>query len=335
MKKTTLGLMLPLMFAATSAYAANTLVVTASNAPANQLLVYDLAGKLVQTVPVQGKGGASGNSHGIASLEDMLAVVNAGSDTVAILQRKNENFQMKQLVPTAPKPLSVAFNADHLYVLSATKIESHRVHGNSVSMNPDGVVSLLLADGSAAQVGVLPTQLIITEKANIIETVDLLSDGSVSGTATKVQNIPANVDTPFGLIVHENNAYVTIAHADETALVRNGKVLTVTPSGTQHSPCWLTIVGPFVYASNSPSMTLSRYAVYGQKIVQDAAIAATLNGSPTDIDAADGTLAVIDGAGGMTHLSIFSVDQDGNLALQSSASIDGAANGVIVMPGNK
>src|ERR1700750_2148787 len=103
MKRSALGLLLPLMIAASAAHAANTLVVTASNATSNQLLVYNLAGKLVQTVPVQGKGGASGNAHGIAALEDMLAVVNAGSDSVAILQRKNNDFAMKQLVPTAPK----------------------------------------------------------------------------------------------------------------------------------------------------------------------------------------------------------------------------------------
>ena len=59
-----------------------------------------------------------------------------------------------------------------------------------------------------------------------------------------MQNIPANVDTPFGLVTRSNDAYVTIAHADEISLVRNGQVLTVTASGTQHAPCWLALVGP-------------------------------------------------------------------------------------------
>ena len=39
------------------------------------------------------------------------------------------------------------------------------------------IVTLLKADGSAAQVGVVQNQLIITEKSNVIETVDLLPDG--------------------------------------------------------------------------------------------------------------------------------------------------------------
>jgi len=191
------------------------------------------------------------------------------------------------------------------------------------------VVPLLLADGSAAQVGVLPGQLIISEKSNVIETVNLRHDGAVTGAATPVQGIPANVDTPFGLITRGNNAYVTIAHADEISLVRNGQVLTTTGSGTQHSPCWLTLVGPFLFSSNSPSLSISRFAVYGQKIVQDAAVAATLAGAPTDIDSSVGLVAVIDGS---NTLSIFNVDEDGNLTLHSSASIPAGANGVAVIP---
>jgi hypothetical protein len=184
-------------------------------------------------------------------------------------------------------------------------------------------------------VGVVDRQLIITEKSNAIETVNLLPDGAVSGFPTLVQNIPANVDAPFGLVTRGNNAYVTIAHADEISLVRSGKVLTVTPSGTQHAPCWLALVGPFLYSSNSPSMTVSRYAVYGQKIVQDAAVAAQLNGVLIDIASGDGLVAAIDGSGQapnqVTHLSIFSVDEDGNLTRKGGATINGAANGVAIV----
>ena len=140
------------------------------------------------------------------------------------------------------------------------------------------------------------------------------NDGAVTGAATLVQNIPANVDAPFGLVTRGNNAYVTIAHADEIALVRNGAVLTVTPSVTQHAPCWVALDGPFLYSSNSPSKTVSRYAVYGQKIVQDAAVVAQFTGSPTDIASGQTLLAVVDGSAGSSRLSIFAIDEDGNLA---------------------
>src|SRR5208282_3717416 len=203
-----------------------------------------------------------------------------------------------------------------------------------VSPNPDGVTALLKADGSAAQVGVLPGQLIVSEKSNVIETVHLTGDGAVTGSATMVSNIPSNVNTPFGLVTRGNDAYVTIAHANEISLVRNDTVLTVTGSGTQSAPCWLALDGPFLFSSNSPSMSISRYAVYGQKIVQDAAVAAMLNGDPTDITYAGGMIAVIDGSGSVTHLSMFSVDEDGNLTLMQPAdTIAGAANGVGIVRG--
>jgi hypothetical protein len=333
------GILLPLMGAATILQADNNqvpLVVTASNTSPNQLLVYNSAGQLVQTVATQGQGGASGNAGGIEAKGSLIAVVNFGSQSVSIFERHNNSVEMKQLVPTVPGPVSVAFGADHLYILGATKVESHRMNGSDVNTNPDGVVTLLKADGSSAQVGVVQNQLIITEKSNTIETVNLLSNGAVSGAPTLVQNIPANVNTPFGLVTRGNDAYVTIAHANETSLIRNGKVLTVTGSGSQQSPCWLALVGPFLYSSNSPSMTISRYAVYGQKIVLDAAVAATLAGDPTDIASGEGLVAVIDGIGNVSHLSIFSVDEDGNLTLvKPAATINSAANGIAVVRGEE
>lgn len=324
--------LLPLITAATAVGAnnQNAMVVTASNdSTTNRLLVFNTAGTLIQTLSTQGKGGASGNAGGIETNGDLVAVVNFGSQSVSIFERQLNGFQFKKTVPTVANPVSVAFGAEHLYILGAAKVESHHIDGSDVSSTPDGVATLLVADGSAAQVGVLPNQLIISEKSAVIETVNLLSDGAVSGVPTLVQNIPASPMAPFGLVTRGNNAYVTIAHSNEITLVRNGKVLTVTGSGTQNAPCWLALRGPFLFSSNSPSMSISRYAVYGQKIVQDAAVAASLNGDPTDIASAGGLVAVIDGGG---HLSIFSVDEDGNLTpLQTASTIPTAANGVAII----
>ncbi|HUB82535.1 MAG TPA: hypothetical protein VMB03_27245 [Bryobacteraceae bacterium] len=322
----------PLVGAASAAFAAmdtNALVVTASNAANNQLLVYNTAGKLVQTLSTQGQGGVSGNSGGIEVNGDLVAAVNYGSNNVTLFQRAGSGLHLVQVIPTVAKPVSVAFGNDHLYVLGATEVESHWMFGPFANTGADGSAKLLVADGSAAQVVVADGQLLITEKSNQVETVALASDGQIDGAATAVKNIPANVNTPFGSVARGNDIYVTIAHANEISLVRDGAVLTTAPSGTQMAPCWLTLEGPFLFSSNSPSMSISRYAVYGQKIVQDAAVAATLNGDPTDIAFAGGMIAVIDGNGPVTHLSMFSVDEDGNLTLlQPADTINGAANGV-------
>jgi hypothetical protein len=311
------------------------LVVTASNTAQNQLLVYDTANHLVQTLSTQGQGGVSSNAGGISAHDGVIAVVNFGSKSVSVFRRDRNRFQMTQSIPTASNPVSVAFGHDHLYVLGTTQVESHRMNDSNIHASPDGVVLLLKADGSSAQVGVVADHLIITEKSNVIETVNLLDDGAVTGVASLVQNIPTNVNVPFGLVTRGNNAYVTIAHADEIGLVRGGSVLTVTGSGTEHSPCWLTLVGPFLFSSNSPSKTVSRFAVYGQKIVQDAAVAAQFQGAPTDIASGNRLVGVIDSSGALSHLSLFHVDEDGNLTLKSVATINAPANGIAIVGSEK
>jgi hypothetical protein len=332
-----LGVAMPLLGAAAVLQAANgssPMIVTASNnASANQLLVFDPGGNLVQTVSAQGLGGVGGNAGGIEAWGNLVAVVNFGSQSVSLFERMRTGFTMLESIPTASSPVSVAFNANHLYILGTTTVESHRMYGSDISQNADGVVTLLKADGSAAQVGVVDNQLVITEKSNTIETVGLLNDGAVTGSPVLAQNIPANVNAPFGLVTRGNDAYVTIAHANEISLVRNGQVLTVTGSGTQSAPCWLALAGPFLFSSNSPSMSVSRYAVYGQKIVQDAAVAAQLKGAPTDIAAAAGWVAVVDGNGTNSHLSIFVTDEDGNLTLQNAVTLANGINGVAIVPG--
>jgi hypothetical protein len=215
-----------LLLGATATLQAQTsrpLVVTATNAATNQLLVYSANGMLLQTLATEGKGGASGNAGGIEAKDGVVAAVNFGSQSVSIFERKEDGLQLSQVVSTITSPLSVAFGEDHLYILGTTTIESHPMYGHEVSNSADGVTTLLKADGSAAQVGVLPGQLIISEKSNVIETVEL-SDGAVTGSPTLVSNIPSNVNAPFGLVTRGDKAYVTIAHANEISFVPGSAV---------------------------------------------------------------------------------------------------------------
>ena len=310
------------------------LIVTSSNATNNALLVYNTRGVLVEQSETGGSGGVAGNAGGIAQNHDLLAVVNFGSGNVSIFQKSGDGvpLQFAKLVPAITNPVSVAFGHHHLYILTATHIESHPIDRFGVSAITDGNAQLAHADGSAAQVGIIGGQLIITEKSNAIETVNLTDQGAVTGSTKLVANIPSNVNVPFGLATRGNDAYVTIAHANEISLVRNDAVLTVTGSGTQMAPCWVTLDGSFLFSANSPSHSVSRYAVSGHKIVQDAAVVASFNGSPTDITYHDDLAAVIDGNGSTSHVSIFDVDGDGNFNLKSSVTLNsGATNGIAIV----
>ena len=311
------------------------LIVTSSNTASNQLLVYDTNGNLIEQIKTGGAGGVGGNAGGIAQNHHLLAVVNFGSGNVSVFRKSRDHdfLKLEKVVPAITNPVSVAFGRDHLYILTATHIESHPIDGFGVAAAADGQAQLVIADGSAAQVGVLKGQLIISEKSNAIETVNLTDSGAITGSTKLVANIPANVNAPFGLATRGNDAYVTIAHANEISLVRNDAVLTVTGSGTQMAPCWVALDGPFLFSANSPSHSVSRYAVYGQKIIQDAAVVATFNGNPTDIAYRDGLAAVVDANGSVSHVSVFDVDGDGNFKLKSSATINNVAtNGIAVVP---
>jgi len=312
----------------------HTLIVTASNTASNQLMIYYTNGALLKQIPTEGQGGVSGNAGGIAQNHDRLAVVNFGSANVSVFGKDFEHagLRFETAVPAIANPVSVAFGKDHLYILTTTHVESHRIDRHGVNATADGAAALLIGDGSAAQVGTLQGQLIFSEKSNAIETVDLDSRGAIAGTATMVANIPANVNAPFGLATRGNDAYVTIAHANEISLVRNDAVVTVTGSGTQQAPCWVTLDGAFLFSANSPSQSVSRYAAYGEKIIQDAAVVTTFNGNPTDITYRAGLAAVVDGDGTVSHVSVFDVDSSGNFTLKGLASINNAAtNGIAIV----
>jgi hypothetical protein len=335
------SVLVPLLAAAATVRAAGPFVITASNATANQLLVYSPSGKLLQTLPTKGTGGATGNAGGVQTKDGLIAVVNFGSKSVSIFQVGNNGLALSQVVPAVANPVSVAFGENHLYVLGSEQVESHQIFGSFVSTGPDGVSNLLVGDGSAAQVGFLSSQIVVTEKSNIIETFNLLPNGAVKGNAAHVSGVPPAIGSPsanepFGLVTRDNNAYVTIAHLNELALVRNDAIISSGSTNPENAPCWATLTGPFLYTSNTASMNLSRFAVYGQHIVLDQAIAATFTGNPTDNASGEGLVAAIDGVAGSepatSHLSIFNRDEDGNLTPSAVIPIPGTINGVAVVP---
>ena len=146
-----------------------------------------------------------------------------------------------------------------------------------------------------------------------------------------VANIPANVDVPLGLATRGSDAYVTIAHANETSLVRNDIVITTTGSGSQIAPCWATLDGPYLFTANTPSKSISRYVAYGTQLILDAEVAASLTDKPTDVAFSHGILAVVSSNGTVSRLSQFHVDSDGNLSLLGSSTVGASANGVAVV----
>lgn len=329
-----------LIGAGTMAHAADrdrSLVVTSSNTAANQLLVYDTAGQLLQTVSTQGQGGVGNNAGGIASDRGTVAVVNFGSGNVSVFQLGDAGFTLADVLPVASQPLSVAFANDHLYVLGTTTVESHRASAGVVESAPDGIASLLAADGSAAQVGATADELIVSEKSGTIEVVRLRA-GGIDGAPRPVALPQGQSDTPFGLVTRGANSYVTIAHSDLVGLVKDAALQAVAATGVvggqgQHSPCWIAVAGPFLFTSNSPSRSISRLVATGDSVTLDRAVVAQTTGAPIDIAAKGGLLAVIESIGGGTaRVSQFRITDDGDLVPTATTPIAAPANGVTIVP---
>jgi len=322
-----------------------TLAVTMTNDPvANQIKVYDAyTYTLVQTLPTNGLGGVGGNAHGVRSYNGTLfAAVNNGSNSVAVYRRAGDRLRLDRVVATTSAPVSIDFGNNHMYVAGATTVDSFVLHGNGVGSR-DGTTTLKLANGSVppagstAQVGVLDEgTLLVTLKTDptpgTVDVVDLHNGAVAAATPTAV-SAPAGTLTPFGFAVYpDGTAVITLAHSGQHGLFRDGTFVGEIAAG-QNAPCWTVRNGKYLYTANTASKTISRLLGTGTNIFVDNAVAANIGtGGPSDIDADGGVLGVIDHGGGGSHLTLFTLNEFGELSLGVAIDLAVAnANGVAIM----
>jgi hypothetical protein len=327
-----------------------TLVVTMTNDPAaNAVKVYDADTRaLVQTLSTNGRGGVDGSARAVRqSGGRIIAIVNNGSNTVAILRRDGDALRLDHLVTTTSAPVSVDFANDHMYVAGATTVDSFAVHGDSIGPL-DGTANLVLTGGatpvagSTAQVGaVTANQLLVTLKTDpdpgTIDVVSLDDRGRIDGGVTAVP-APTGSLTPFGFVAYpDGTAVVTLAHSSQDALFRDGAFTSVIGAG-QIASCWMTRDGKYVFAANTGSHTISRVIGTGSHVFIDNPIAAPIatGGAPADIDAVSGVLGVVDHGAGQSHVSLFTYNEFGELAPLGAPITVGVANatGVAVLVGS-
>ena len=319
-------------------------VIMTNDAVSNEIKVYDSTTKvLIQTLSTHGKGGVGGNARGVKQYKgELVAAVNNGSDTVALFRRDGDSLKFEKLVTTTSPPVSIDFGNDHMYVAGATTVDSYVIRGRSVEWI-DGTTGLELVgggappNGSTAQVGVISQeQLLVTLKADPDPgTVDVvtLHDGAITGAAPNAVSAPAGTLAPFGFSVYaDGTAVITLAHSSQYGLFRNGTFTSVTDAG-QVAPCWSTRVGKYVFTANTGSLTISRLIGTGNNIFVDGVVAGHITGgAPSDIDAGDGVMGVIDHGGGQSHLSLFTYNEFGELTASTPIDLGVAnANGVAVM----
>jgi len=323
-----------------------TLAVTMTNDPSgNRINVYDASSlTLLQTLSTNGAGGASGNAHGVRQYAGkLLAVVNYGSNSVSIFKRDGDRLKLDRVVTTTSAPVSVDFGSGHMYVAGATTVDSFVMHGQSVGQR-DGSASLRIAEGgpppanSTAQVGAVDDDtLLVTLKTDPTPgTVDVVAlyKGIITGTPPAAVSAPVNTLTPFGFAVYpDGTAAITLAHSNQDGLFRDGAFVATIGAG-QNAPCWMTRFDKYLFTANTASRTISRLVGTGNNIFVDNPVAASIptGGAPSDIDAAGDALAVIDRAGTTSHLSVYDLNEFGELSAVRTATVGPSANGVAIMP---
>jgi hypothetical protein len=231
-----------------------------------------------------------------------------------------------------------------MYLAGATTVDSFVLHGNNVGWM-DGTTWLELVggglppNGSTAQVGVIDDRsLIVTLKTDPDPgSVDIvaLHDGAVASAAPTAVSAPAGTLTPFGFSVYpDGSAVITLAHSDQDGLFRDGAFTSVIGAG-QAAPCWMTRAGKYLFTANTGSKTISRLIGTGNNVFVDSPVAASIvtGGGPSDLDADEGILGVIDRGAGQSHLSLFTYDKFGELTASGTPINLGAvnANGVAIM----
>ena len=182
------------------------------------------------------RAGASSSIDG-----EIVAVVNNGSNTVALYRRDGNGLRFDKLVTTTSAPVSIDFGNDHMYVAGATTVDSFVMHRQQRGMaGRHGVAGAggggAPPGGSTAQVGVVDERrLLVTLKTDPDPgTVDVvaLRDGAVTGAAPAAVSAPAGTLTPFGFSVYpDGTAVITLAHSSQDGLFRNGAFTSVIDAG--------------------------------------------------------------------------------------------------------
>jgi len=331
------------LLAAASAVAADgrtTFVLTSTNAPTNEVLVYQLVPgqtqmSLAQTLPTQGAGGASGNAGVLQFADGAGAVANYGSNTVSQLIRTGNSFAVGQVLYLSPgctHPDSVALAHDHLLVVGVNCAESHVWPGGHLD---GGVIGL--PDVSAGQIVAGDSWAAVTLKSGSVLQLPLSEDGALAGTSAAV-TLPAGANnTPLGAAFWDDVLGFNPAHSpDSLALVNKQRevfpVLGPQPAFPSNAPCWLAKgPGNVWYAGNSPGHAISIFFSDDQGGTFYKSV--PLPGVPTDVAVSrDGKwLAVIYTAGSEGYVAVFAIDGYGGLALAATSATGVAGtNGVAI-----
>lgn len=278
----------------------------------------------------------------LAQHDGELFAVNAGSDSITVFGEHGSRLHRRQVIGSGGvAPVSITAWGDRVFVLNARdggSIQGYRdLDGHLVSV-PSWHRDLGLDPNAAPEFTHTPGQisftpdgskLVITTKGNT-SAFDVFTLGRHGLAAEPVVTVVAGA-VPFGFQFDAAGRLIA-SEAGPNAVAsftihRDGTVTAdATETTGQKATCWIVVDGPYVYASNAGSGTLSGY-----RLGHHGALTA-LGTTPTDagtVDAAatrDGRyLYVQTGAAG--SVDEFRVAGDGALTRIGTVTAAGAVGG--------
>lgn len=323
----------------------NHLFVQTNNPSGNQILVYERADDgaltLTETVDTGGVGGRNdgASSDPLASQGSLvydaghgvLIAVNAGSNTVSVLEFEDYHLCLRQVLASGGVfPVSVAVHGELLYVLNAheagavtgyriTDGEFCPIQGSTRSLELTPVTGPGQFVNTPGQIGFTPDgrQLIITTKRNgsLIDIFTMGTDGRPSETF--VAN-PAGVPIPFGFTFDDNNHLVVTDAATSTlstySIRSDGKIdpIASQPDGGA-AMCWVVHTAGNFYVTDNGSRTVTGYHVDSAGTPTVFTQVETRDGPIDLVGTQDGNFLYVEvgGAGGVDG---FRINPDGTLA---------------------
>jgi 6-phosphogluconolactonase len=334
-------------------------VYTMSNDPGvNDVLVYrrEANGTITLAGTYESGGNGTGTSLGnqggviLADDEDVLLVVNAGSNSISSFKITNDRLHLKSTVSSGGvRPVSLTSHGDIVYVLNQGgngSISGFRLNANDkLEPIPNSTRPLSMnAPTDPAQISFIwgGRVLVITEKATNTITTYTVNHSGVPGA---MHTLTSSTPTPFGFdkgtagLVFVSEAAGGAPGASVLSSYRvllNGQISLVDGSvgAGQTAACWVVITknGEFAYTTNTGSNNISTFDVnvFSGNIEVDMAVAATT--PPGPIDAAlspDSKYMYVLNAGGHS-ISVFTVNNtNGDLSsVQTVPGLPPSANGL-------
>lgn len=337
--------------------AGNVVFVLNDNPAGNQVVAYDRQTNgqltLAGTYSTGGNGGvlagsvvdhtASQGALAYDASRGLLFAVNPGSSTIAVFRVAGDTLTRTQVISSGGSfPVSIAAKGALVYVLNA--LNGGSVHGYFVL--GDHLLPLLASDrtlglnpaaspqftNTPGQVAFTPdgSRLIVTTKANG-SAIDVFRVGFFGylSRAPVVNREPGAVpfavsfDSAGNLVVAEagTNAVATFALASDGTVSMLHSVAT-----GQAATCWVASAGPYFYASNAGSASLSGFASGPGGTLSLLGATSTDAGTVDASATPDGAFLYVQ-AGAKGIVDEYRVNADGTLTSIGSVTVPDAAGG--------